>query len=348
VVVTRSAHTRTDPRTGKTVHVRAHDLSVPAAVPAGGVSLDDTTSATVAAADPFAPPPEAPHHRAARLLATVDAYEPDHGDAAGGMRLFAPPDAAVEHAAVVAMGERLGARFASDPDLAAHLERTWPGTDPHDAGAATARLVAESWAISPTNSPVGRATQQAAGRTFGIDRPLPERTDAGWVPHLDAEVATVFGDDNVSEWSGKAGPLLDAYVTEQYAVTQQDLADRGIGRVEVHRGMCWAEHDVPTGLRGLADRAVDEGMCTAETGVKSNALSSWSTDRVEAETFASLYAAVEHDGPTVQTVMTTTVPAWAVWSTPATGPGCADESEVVVLGGTGRSSGFWRHEPDAL
>lgn len=132
-----------------------------------------------------------------------------------------------------------------------------------------------------------------------------------------------------------------AVLRAQYAATQQWLADRGITEVTVHRGMGWGEDATAA---GAASRQAPgwyepghDGSHLVEPAL--NPLSSVSTTMPVAEAF-SLGANDADD----RAVITTTIPAARIASTPRTGMGCLAEHELVVLPGPGQ----WRLTSDYL
>lgn len=319
--------------------------------PASGARLEmavrqENVTRAAVGLDPLAiPGPPDPTDGAAALIAAEPVFTLDEPDTWKHNRFADPHGRRADDLKAEVndeMADRMQARIDASPGLQRWIRQTWPTSDPSQVAWATTRAVIDSWATSPNNTPVGRALQQAAARKFGLPGELAPRTEAGYVDGINRRLDMAFNDD-AEGWAKKAGPLLDIYVEEQYAQTQQQLEAAGVAKVMVHRGMCWAEDGVPEGFASVKDELDRRGTADTVGPVVSNPLTSWSTSRDEAEQFASVYAAAEHDGATVQTVLTTTVPRWAVWSVPTTGPGCASEQEVVVIGGSGQARGEWQH-----
>lgn len=113
---------------------------------------------------------------------------------------------------------------------------------------------------------------------------------------------------NEAEAKRKIGVMLRSV----YGRTQAELKKRGIDKVTVYRG-----------LKKQRDTALGEYEVGDIVQVEANALSSWSLSPVTAEKFAG------YDGGRV---LSTTVPASWVYSTPMTGPGCLNEEEIIVVG----------------
>ena len=117
--------------------------------------------------------------------------------------------------------------------------------------------------------------------------------------------------------------FFDAYFQATYNRTQKVLAERGVGAMEL--------------ARGLRAPTVDSwgAEWTAEGGIKvdipDRPLSSWTVDRKVADDFAwNGHSSFSDDGRTPY-VNVQTVPAKNIWSLGSTGPGAWAEGEVIVL-----------------
>jgi hypothetical protein len=200
--------------------------------------------------------------------------------------------------------------YASYPDLEAPI-KGWttydPDTPEFDAAVregAAAGLV-NKWAQTSNDHDSGSLAIQNA-----IRDELKVEGAAGWLPDriTDAEVVAI----------GRVhGPVLQSFARAMYDNTQADLAARGITDLKVYRGTGIPLGDEPKYLTG-------EGRT-----VTLRPASSWSTDWTTARMFAGY--ALDQGGATA--VLTATVPASRVLSTPNTGIGCLSEAEVVILGG---------------
>ncbi|MFB8235558.1 hypothetical protein ACFC58_03310 [Kitasatospora purpeofusca] len=122
----------------------------------------------------------------------------------------------------------------------------------------------------------------------------------------------------VAEHRAARGPALTAFLTSMWESTQNHLREADLGSLTVFRGM-----STPDG-RPPADWAADGATLDSPP---LRPLSSFSLDPVVAEDFAT------DNGPGI--VISAIVPAGRIIATPATGVGCLDEAEVVVLAGPG-------------
>lgn len=161
----------------------------------------------------------------------------------------------------------------------------------------------DKWAQTSNDHDDGSlAIQAAIRREFGIE------DSAGWT--------SSGGDGTVI--LREHGAVLQRYARAMYDNTQADLAARGVTEVTVHRGTGIPLGDEPKYLTGAGRTTVLRPA------------SSWSTDKDVAWEFA----AIAQDQGTATAILTVTVPASRVLSTPNSGIGCLSEAEVVLLGGT--------------
>jgi hypothetical protein len=143
---------------------------------------------------------------------------------------------------------------------------------------------------------------------------------------IQAAIRSEFGLADAADWQSSTadgtailrdhGAVLQSYARAMYDATQADLAARGITEVTVHRGTGIKLGDEPNYLTGPATVALRPA-------------SSWSTDLATAHEFGQM--ALDNRGAAA--MLTATVPASRVLSTPRTGMGCLSEAEVVLLGG---------------
>ena len=161
------------------------------------------------------------------------------------------------------------------------------------------------WAHSSNDSdPASLAMQISAEKEFGI-KDAAGWDNAGW-DHRDANAAAV-------KVEATQGDQNQKFLRAQYDATQSMFADHGIKDVVLYRGV----HD--------------SGGETGEADVAMRPLSSWSTSPQTALGFAT-----SRDAGDQPRVYTARVPASQILSTSATGNGCLNEQEVVVLGGRQR------------
>lgn len=114
-------------------------------------------------------------------------------------------------------------------------------------------------------------------------------------------------------------PALRVVARATYNRTQRALTNAGITEVEVVRGVGRLPPEVPKhDPSGLGIPIMRDDSWTGKTRL--NPLSSWTTDLGVARGFG-------------QVIVKAKVPAKYVYSTPLFGAGCAEESEVILLGG---------------
>jgi hypothetical protein len=219
------------------------------------------------------------------------------------------------------------------PGATMGIEAQWPNMTPEERIAAMqdnpnvryaiAAGFVHSWANTSSDAdPQALALQMAAGKEFGLDATVqnsrgvygPGRPDPQGMNPSDNAQALSLLDQN--------GTGLRAMLRATYDNTQAAFAAAGITEVTVTRGVYQAPPEVPRVDNPIIHQPTpDFGPDRMWQGtVQSNPLSSWTTDRSVARGFGDYH-------------LTTTVPVSRVFSTAATGFGCALESEVVLLGG---------------
>lgn len=176
----------------------------------------------------------------------------------------------------------------------------------------------DGWAMTSGDSNLYAVQmQRSAEAAFGIkdaahpyDEMLP-RDITSAVDDPDAStVRAVFDTDATRQ----------AFLREMYDQTQADLKANGIGGLWVYRG---TSYDMETSPPGTYDGNAHDGKVALQP------LSSWSLNPGKALDFA-----IAGDNTIVPRLDMMYVPADHVLSTPRTGFGCTEESEVVILGGT--------------
>jgi len=189
--------------------------------------------------------------------------------------------------------------------------------------------VVQQWAATSNDSSVhSLAIQEVAKDEFGLETTLswddvsPTHRMSGTVAH---EVA-------------RNGGAYRAFLRAQYDQTQDLLAKNNVKTITLYRGMKsavthnWGYGETPPHLRDLTTPAKD---------VKLRPLSSWTFKERTAMKFAELTTSDGMDfgdvTPTsarlVSWMQRARVPASRILSCPATGVGCLNEAECVVLGG---------------
>ena len=254
-------------------------------------------------------------------------------------------------------------RMGADDEL-----REWAESDPrrtpNEAIENGVRRVIDSWAADSNNRVISEAVQEAVNRKFGPglccynDGALEyhHEDEDGWD---DDDDDFDFDDSNVT-WVGDADPFLDAYVDEQYRITQEWLEVRGITEVTAHRGMSWGvspddedliidndwpHHGAGDAIRHAEDHSIGDAWFDGPSIVSTdaNALSSWTTRPAVARGFGN--HANEHGrwgAQGVGAIVSSRVPADRVFSVPRVGPGCLNEHEVVLIGGPATASCRWK------
>lgn len=176
------------------------------------------------------------------------------------------------------------------------------------------RLI-QRWAMSSNDSdPDTLAMQEIAAEEFGLDDHL------GW--SADDDLRT-----EVDQAKAERGDLLRAFLQAQYHETQVRLAAAGITEIPLYRGMRFLHPDEA----GEAPPAPDWARHNGTAQVPLRPLSSFSADFGVAQQFADSTHATG-------VVLSGVVPADRVLSTPRTGVGDLNASEIVLLA----SPGEWR------
>ena len=184
-----------------------------------------------------------------------------------------------------------------------------------------------TWATTSNDGDdLSLALQDSAAELFGLKNAVSwSRNEA------DGGSASEAVDYQPTEkYSTATNRVLTAFLQAQYDATQQYLADKGIKSVTVFRGM---RFDSKSELEkagfdhytqdDYSNHPDDEKVAQGSAIVRQRPLSSWSVSRKIAVDFAG------EEGLGV--VMKTRVPSSHIVSTPLTGFGCAQESEVVVM-----------------
>jgi len=153
--------------------------------------------------------------------------------------------------------------------------------------------VASAWAESSNKSPMSAAIQDAVVQEFGVG-------GRRYTPDM----------GSTKPYEAKNGGLR-AVARAMYDNTQSMLKASGISAVDVYRGM---NRYTPVTARALQDSTVMRGYAAM------NPLSSWSTSYGVAQDFGGVIGVMR-------------VPAEGVFCTAMTGMGCANEQEVILLGG---------------
>lgn len=306
-------------------------------------------------------------------MVVLAAEDEHHSEAGSEVLIPAGPDAPVTHLDPVpdtafttdervatkervheVMVDALLARCAHDGHLRYWANSHTVRTAPESISDGVERVI-DSWAQDSHARVVSVALQQAVQRRFGTaDMPAWEPLIGEWDDEdLDRRVDP-FGpmrtlDDSNVGWVETADPFLDAYVEEQYAITQGWLADHGVDRLVVHRGMFWEVdpgdvHEAPyPGARHAVEKIRQHDGSTWVDGddvpATGSPLTAWSTSSLIAERFATRH--LPRGGQRLSLVMSAQVPADRVFSTPHTGLGCLNEREVVVIGGPGTARSQW-------
>ncbi|MFB7126178.1 hypothetical protein [Kitasatospora sp. NPDC056273] len=166
--------------------------------------------------------------------------------------------------------------------------------------------VVATWAMTSNDEdPQALALQETAQDAFGL------RPAADW-PSTD-QIAQVTADYRAAYGTGHAAMLAAMWERTQNHLTEADL-----GSLTVWRGVATPNGRPPAGWTADGSTLTDPLL---------RPLSAFSLDPDVAHGFAT------DEGPGF--VMSAIVPAERVIATPATGLGCLDESEVVILAGPG-------------
>jgi hypothetical protein len=171
-----------------------------------------------------------------------------------------------------------------------------------------AYYLTKTWAISSSDHRAPSvALQRVASEAFGV-----EDTTVAYVEH---------GSDEIDRIVSKHGPVLRAWVDSVYEDTQALLKELEMDEVVLVRGMGWDEAaKIPDWVSALP---ADE---PTRTRAKLNPLSSFASEYSVATRFA-----IHHEEE--QMLVAARVPRDKIFSTFRTGPGCAEEYEMLVIGG---------------
>jgi hypothetical protein len=206
------------------------------------------------------------------------------------------------------MRERLRNKFPEPPTTAvADLGYRFDMDDPYEIIAAG---LVDAWAAASADSnPKSIALQRTVAHRFNLRDDILDT--AGRIGNWDAE-----------DLLARYGDIFDAFVDSVYDQTQEYLKAKGVDRLTLYRGVSW--RDEP----GNMPEELEDGDPYAWAAtVAINPLSSFSLDLDTALLFARV------DESTGR-LLTVTVPRERVFSTFLTGPGCTNESEVIMLGDT--------------
>ena len=183
---------------------------------------------------------------------------------------------------------RVQVRLGPTPGALAHGTRE---ADALLANAAVAELV-RVWKRAPNGgNPHGHAVQEAARELFGLENA------AEW--HSYDSASAVSAGRKLANTHREA---YEAFLTSQWAATQELFAGEGIAEIEVYRGTSGQEiqEDGSACLRPLASFSLSPSVAKRFSGGK---------------------------------ILAMRVPVEWVLATPFTGVGCLHEGEIVVLGG---------------
>lgn len=276
----------------------------------------------------------------------------DVGYSERGLLSFVPDAVDLEHSsqprgAIVYWALRNG--LPGDPDrMAAFLkDEPIPERELQSIAYDTAREFVDSWARSASDtSEMSLAMQEAVAERFGTPR------NEGYAKLVEA-----------TKIDPETARIAAAVVDSVYTRTQAYLKEHGITEVSVHRGMtleidsnlAWTD---VTRMQALADEhlsglsetvdylnprygpdnalpshAIEEThIFRGTTALEMNPVSSFSLESRIAKRFSDVYENKPGNSRAISVLIHTTVPASQVFSTPQTGPGCALEHEVLVIG----------------
>jgi uncharacterized protein (DUF2267 family) len=206
------------------------------------------------------------------------------------------------------MRERLRNKFSEPPTIAvADLGHEVDMDDPYEIIAAG---LVDAWAAASADSnPKSIALQRTVARRFNLRENILD--SAGRISNWDAD-----------DFLERYGDIFDAFVDSVYDQTQKYLKAKGVDRLTLYRGVSWKDEpdEMPEDLE-------DGDPYAWVATVATNPLSSFSLDLDTGLLFARV------DESTGR-LLTVTVPRERVFSTFITGPGCTNETEIVVLGDT--------------
>ena len=180
------------------------------------------------------------------------------------------------------------------------------------------------WGETSSGSGEAMAMQEAAIREFGIKDPADIRLHAlsGRLEDDDEWNRKIRSE--ASDELARAEPVFRDFLRAQYNLTQADLKAQGIDRVDLHRGIAWK----------TAREAPDWSASGDHEAPAQRPMSSWSTDRTEAEMFAKGATLAGGAGKLRagrSAILSASVPASQILSYPGSGMGGGSVHEVVVL-----------------
>jgi len=227
----------------------------------------------------------------------------------------------------MAVAQNLGHALLHNPAWAGMPSDMWPQPTPYQRtmGTATSDAIVSDkiagWAGTSGDSNLDSIRMQLAAETEFVVKdaahPWPAATEALAGQELATSPAASYAVGPIAPAEGLAN---QAFLREMYGQTQADLATRGLDGMYVYRGSQWDEGDPLARASGPFDGATRVGLTVTQP------MSSWSINPDTAIAFAT---ADMFNGR----LDAMWVPADRILSTPRTGYGCANEGEVVVLGG---------------
>jgi thioredoxin reductase len=202
-------------------------------------------------------------------------------------------------------------------------------TDPHQKAAAQLQ---DLWATtSGDHNKWAQAVQQVAAEHFGLQQafdPIPVRMehgeDEGDVQKVNPESANAARilRKNTQDLVEKHGDVIRSFLQSTYENTQERLKAVGIDHVTLYRGM--GADNMPIANEPRNENGI---AFVGDYKLQLQPLSSFSTHFNDAWAFAS------SNSNQNALVMAVNVPREKIFSTAFSGPGCANEHELVVLGG---------------
>jgi hypothetical protein len=232
-----------------------------------------------------------------RLTGTLGVYSEDHLHLKEGMTR-----------------EEVGGR-----EIAAEMQDTWMNTasDSNTLSWGLQLAVADRMGITSPNEALQAIGQQAGPKInewLGIE--------GGHMQRLE-DAAREIADSAAAK----------AYVDQVYSDTQSYLADNNITEITAYRGVEFYI-GTDTGIDPSRDPLYTASADPQDREVMLNPLSSFSTSWETARRFSGANAYDWPGGPTTSSyVLETTFPAERVFALPTTGPGCLNETELLVVGG---------------
>lgn len=180
----------------------------------------------------------------------------------------------------------------------------------------------ETWqATAGDEHYVALARQELAKEEFGLDG----AADPIKVHMRDADDLDRVRMDRATEnYMNRSADLDRSLMRATYEHTQDELRERGIRELTLHRGMAWDEdEEAPQWVKNLPEG--NSGGHTLPLSAQ-NALSSWTSNRDVAYGFGTFETRGANG-----IVISATVPADRIYATSMTGQGSFDEREVIAL-----------------